>query len=530
MNSASMDIQSALSVASCFGTKVTAEVIKALSLTGGRFAELQIAIDRAVQEGYIDFDGTCYRFAHDIVRGSACEISQEERHTLHFQIGLALLSSYSNQNEDTEMLFTMVEQINYGVPLSLNSDSQRISIAMLNYRAGLVSLKRWNYVGALTYLKAARSLLGVWSEHYQLNLDVHYQLAKAAYSCGDIVMAKNTLDEITSKGKNLEDKLNAYDLFVVILQHRQEVLHLDIALNTCCKILKMLGEKVANESEMSTISQIIELGRAVCRHTPICLVWYSGLLVHGFSERNCTEAHRLGKIALKLLNESEDQNEVAGTYCVYYGFVGILYEPIQACVDMLRKGYEIGIQMGCTNEAFCNLYFLIPRMIEAGTNLDVIRKEIVFFQKMATTHSHPVLATYMKWYQDTIILLCDEEPRSSVAMTPVSQCDCSITDATIIHLIQLLMPATYLVSINSLVDNSVLRSLVNLLFASLPLYFKGQYERVEFLVKKWDKLDSDQKGRMPWRNVLISFYYALALAGMYRRKTIKKYISCMNEW
>ena len=144
--------------------------------------------------------------------------------------------------------------------------------------------------------------------------------------------------------------------------------------------------------------------------------------------------------------------------------------------------------------------------------------------------SHPVLATYMKWYQDTIILLCDEEPRSSVAMTPVSQCDCSITDATIIHLIQLLMPATYLVSINSLVDNSVLRSLVNRLFASLPLYFKGQYERVEFLVKKWDKLDSDQKGRMPWRNVLISFYYALALAGMYRRKTIKKYISCMNEW
>ena len=89
--------------------------------------------------------------------------------------------------------------------------------------------------------------------------------------------------------------------------------------------------------------------------------------------------------------------------------MGILYEPIQgrsaayslyffgltkfepdapffvACVDMLRKGYEIGIQMGCTNEAFCNLYFLIPRMIEAGTNLDVIRKEIVFFQKMATT-------------------------------------------------------------------------------------------------------------------------------------------------
>lgn len=56
-----------------------------------------------------------------------------------------------------------------------------------------------------------------------------------------------------------------------------------------------------------------------------------------------------------------------------------------ACVDMLRKGYEIGMQMGATNEAFINLYFLIPRMIEAGMKLDVIWKEIDFFQNMAKT-------------------------------------------------------------------------------------------------------------------------------------------------
>lgn len=196
MNSASVDIQSALSVASCFGTKVKAEVIKGLSRTGGSFADLQISIDRAVQEGFIDFDGTYYRFAHDKVRESACEIIQKDRHQLHFQIGLALFSSCANQNEDTEMLFNTVEQINYGVPSSLNCESQRISIARLNYRAGVASLKGWNYVGALTYLKVARSLLGLWSEHYELNLDVHYQLAKAAYSCGDIDTTKNALDEV----------------------------------------------------------------------------------------------------------------------------------------------------------------------------------------------------------------------------------------------------------------------------------------------------------------------------------------------
>ena len=133
----------------------------------------------------------------------------------------------------------------------------------------------------------------------------------------------------------------------------------------------------------------------------------------------------------------------------------------------------------------------------------------------------------MQWYQDTVILLRDGES-SSVAMTPVSQCDCPITDATAIHIIQLLMPATYYVSFNNVVDVLILKYLVDCILFSL--YSKGQYERVEFLVKKWDKLDSDQKNRMPWRNVLISFYHGLAMAGMYRRRKMKKYISYINEW
>lgn len=39
----------------------------------------------------------------------------------------------------------------------------------------------------------------------------------------------------------------------------------------------------------------------------------TALLVHGFIERNCIEAYRLGKVALQFLNENEDQNELPGT-------------------------------------------------------------------------------------------------------------------------------------------------------------------------------------------------------------------------
>jgi hypothetical protein len=83
----------------------------------------------------------------------------------------------------------------------------------------------------------------------------------------------------------------------------------------------------------------------------------------------------------------------------------------------------------------------------------VVKKEIDLFQQMAKTHSHPVLATYMQWYQDTITPLCDS--RSSAVFPIASAEECKITDAKGIQLIMFMMPACYL----------------------------GQHERVQFLAK-----------------------------------------------
>ena len=124
-----------------------------------------------------------------------------------------------------------------------------------------------------------------------------------------------------------------------------------------------------------------------------------------------------------------------------------------------------------------------------GTNLGLVKKEIDFFQQLAKTHSHPILATYMQWYQDTVTLFLDCSLESTtIALANADECN--ITDATSIHINQLCMPAVYL----------------------------GQYERVEFLAKKFEELQFDERNRMPIRNILLSFYYGLALTGLYRRK------------
>ena len=140
MHSLSGDIQTALKIASCFGIKVPAFIVDALSGTQ-QYTNLQQTIKCAVQEGYIDFDGTYYRFAHDKVKQSAYElIESSAKDRFHFEVGMALYSCFVSQDDDK--LFTVIEQINYGVPSLLSSPSQQISIAKLNYRAGQLAAKR----------------------------------------------------------------------------------------------------------------------------------------------------------------------------------------------------------------------------------------------------------------------------------------------------------------------------------------------------------------------------------------------------
>lgn len=256
----SENAQTALKVASCFGIKVFASIIRSLACTH-QYLRLQVDMDNAVEEGFIDFDGVHYRFSHDKVREASYElISSSDRNRFHFEVGIALYNSCASQDDDN-ILFTIVEQINYGEPSSLNDKSQQVCIAKMNLKAGLASMKRWNFVGALTYAKAAFTYLpdDSWADQYDLSLKVHYALAEAAYPCGEIDTAKSALKKIDQMGERLEDKLDANYLLVTILHYHQD--DLSLALHTCCKTLNLLGEQVAKDTEVSSISMIVELGR-----------------------------------------------------------------------------------------------------------------------------------------------------------------------------------------------------------------------------------------------------------------------------
>ena len=82
-------------------------------------------------------------------------------------------------------------------------------------------MKSWNYMGALTYMKAAYSFLphNSWTTGYDLSLGIHFELANTAYSNGAIDVAKLAIHQIDQEGKCPDDKMGAYNLLVTILHH-----------------------------------------------------------------------------------------------------------------------------------------------------------------------------------------------------------------------------------------------------------------------------------------------------------------------
>ena len=128
-----------------------------------------------------------------------------------------------------------------------------------------------------------------------------------------------------------------------------------------------------------------------CFVHPIAMGFYSAALCYGFDERTCREGLRLGNFGLMYLDQNKESvnRYLPGVYLSYYGFAAVLKEPIQYCIMQHRRAYDIGMKTGNTSDAFFNLAFMIPRMIDVGENLLTVKKEILFYQQLAEKHNHP---------------------------------------------------------------------------------------------------------------------------------------------
>ena len=139
-----------------------------------------------------------------------------------------------------------------------------IEVASLNYQASQAAMNRSDYNTASTYLGVSLQLLPDehWQSNYALSLCTYMALAKAAYSTGNVEKSEATLKRIFKEATSLEDKLDAYYLYINLLhsQERGEEAHL-----TCQYVLEQLGEKIPEfvtpEENKSIIEETIDIAR-----------------------------------------------------------------------------------------------------------------------------------------------------------------------------------------------------------------------------------------------------------------------------
>jgi PAS domain S-box-containing protein len=124
-----------------------------------------------------------YKFLHDRVQQAAYAlISEDQKQVTHYSIGQLLLSKLS-EVEQSEMLFDIVNHINFGQSLLTQKDEKE-KIARLNLAAAQKAISSTAYEAAIRYLETGIGLLEAeaWISQYDLMFNLYRTLCAAQLS------------------------------------------------------------------------------------------------------------------------------------------------------------------------------------------------------------------------------------------------------------------------------------------------------------------------------------------------------------
>ena len=161
----------------------------------------------------IDVDGAkLFRFTHDRIQQAAYEsIRYQERRAIHMKFGLALCyHTLNNGDEDEELFFAAVNQINQGGPSAVLEPSQKHVLAELNLKAGRRSIDLSDYNTAFTLFQFGLSFLGEnsWATSYRISLDLHDSLTEVAMILNKPATVEVYAAKVIAHARCFDDKLN----------------------------------------------------------------------------------------------------------------------------------------------------------------------------------------------------------------------------------------------------------------------------------------------------------------------------------
>ena len=208
-----------------------------------------------------------YRFLHDRVQQAAYSlIPTSEQQETHLKIGQLLLQTMSPA-ERKEHIFTLVNQLNFGVEI-ITDVAQRQELAELNLWAGKKAKLSTAYQAAVRYLQLGLSLLPShsWQTCYELTLELHVEAVEAEYLTTNFGRAQELAEVVLVEGKTLLEKIRIYELRMLfdIAQNQMQD-----AMVTALQVLEMLGVELPLQPSQEDIGGAIARIQTLVGDRPI---------------------------------------------------------------------------------------------------------------------------------------------------------------------------------------------------------------------------------------------------------------------
>ena len=157
----------------------------------------------------------------------------------------------------------------------------------------------------------------------------------------------------------------------------------------------------------------LSLNNGICSDALFGFLMYSGTIcMQSKSTPIIKEACRVGKAVMSLIEmPGLDSNPeiVPRTYFIYYGTVATWSEPLEVCYTHLRKGIEVGMSCGNSeNIAFYNSTLLVRCALLGGEHLPSLLKETDVHLKAMHGFGNNLSVPYTSAYRETISILIDK--------------------------------------------------------------------------------------------------------------------------
>ncbi|MDZ8262652.1 AAA family ATPase [Nostoc sp. ChiQUE01b] len=197
-----------------------------------------------------------YKFLHDRVQQAAYSLIPEtERAIAHYQIGQLLLTQISPEARE-EQIFTLVNQLNYGVAL-IENQAKRHELAQLNLLACRKAKAATAYQAAREYVEIGLNLLGsnTWQTQYEMTLILHELGAEIASLCGDFDQMNQWIEAVICHAITPLERVGVHIVKIQTLSSQNQFLE---AISLAQSILQEFGVKFPDSPSFDDIQQAIQ--------------------------------------------------------------------------------------------------------------------------------------------------------------------------------------------------------------------------------------------------------------------------------